>query len=330
MADEHNNFDEKNDQGRPEFHDHFLDGNEVIEEAIAKYYENNCQETFSGILDALRNRMHEDGHFMIPVETMPDGSFALRSITLDDGKQWQVAFTSPAEYEKGEQSDIISHFISAMFNGCLTSKSPGIVINPWGQGFAMTRELMDILIKADGGVEYSVPDEDITPELLEDGSFLTRVVEICNRNGTQLNMIKLLRYLRDSWVWVPGNAIFSMQDKKNIDEIVLTAQENDALDSMVGKNFTTNDPVRFVPDILQNGDDYYFPIFTTVDAMGEYGEQFSKVQKHIFECLSMAENNEKDVKGIVINAFSTPVTFSMDMLDILKDMDSNFPTESDS
>ena len=116
MADEHNNFDKKNDQGSPEFHDHFLDGNEVIEEAIAKYYENNCQETFFGILDALRNRMHEDGHFMIPVETMPDGSFALRSITLDDGKQWQVAFTSPAEYEKGEQSDIISHFISAMFN----------------------------------------------------------------------------------------------------------------------------------------------------------------------------------------------------------------------
>lgn len=328
MADKRNNLDERTDQGT-EFHDPFLDGNEVIEEAIAKYHENNCQETVFGILYALRNRMHEDGHLMIPVKSSPDGSFMLRSITMGDGKQWQVAFTSPAEFEKGEQSDIISNFISAAFKGCLSTKSPGIVINPWGQGFAMTRELMDILFKVDGDVEYSVPDEDITPELLEDGSFLTRVTEIRNRNWTQLNMIKLLKYLRDSWVWIPCNAIFSTQDKENIDKMVLTAQENDALDSMVGMNFTTNDPVRLVPDILKNGDNYYFPIFTTADAMGEYGEQFSKVQKHIFECLSLAENNEKNVEGIVINAFSTPVALSMEMLDILKDMDSNLPEGTD-
>ena len=53
-------------------------------------------------------------------------------------------------------------------------------------------------------------DDPITPELLEDGTFLKRATEICNRNRTQLNLIKLARILRDSWVWVPCTAIFRL------------------------------------------------------------------------------------------------------------------------
>ncbi|MCT7700154.1 MAG: hypothetical protein N5829_00700, partial [Lactobacillus iners] len=37
-----------------------------------------------------------------------------------------------------------------------------------------------------------------------------------------------------------------------------------------------------------------------------YGNGFSKVQKHFLEALVLAKNNEKDLAGIVINAFSEP------------------------
>ena len=61
-----------------------------------------------------------------------------------------------------------------------------------------------------------------------------------------------------------------------------------------------------VPDILQNGDNYFFPVFTSEEEMGEYGEQFSKIPGHFLRALNMARNNEKDVKGTVINVFTEP------------------------
>jgi hypothetical protein len=35
--------------------------------------------------------------------------------------------------------------------------APGFIINPWGQSFMLTTELADMILKADGGVEYHVP-----------------------------------------------------------------------------------------------------------------------------------------------------------------------------
>ena len=81
-------------------------------------------------------------------------------------------------------------------------------------------------------VEYTVPDETITAELLKDGTFLKRAIEICNRNRTQLNMLKLLKILRDSWVWIPCNAIMSDADYAAMEKLVMDAKDN--LDSLVG------------------------------------------------------------------------------------------------
>ncbi len=52
-----------------------------------------------------------------------------------------------------------------------------------------------------------MPDVPITAELLEDGSFLKRAIEICSRNRTSLNLLQLARILRDSTVWIPCTAI---------------------------------------------------------------------------------------------------------------------------
>ena len=192
----------------------------------------------------------------------------------------------------------------------------------------LSREMIESIFRADGDIEYSVPDVPITEDLLADGSFLKKAVEICNRNRTQLNLIKLARILRDSWTWVPCNAIMSDADYAEMEKLVMDAQAQGDLDLLVGKELHNQDNIRMVPDILQNGDDFFFPVFTTAEEMGEYGEQFSKIQRHFLEAASLARNNEKNVAGIVINAFTEPFVVPREMFDVISGMNSSFETDS--
>ena len=51
-----------------EVKDPFLEGNEIIEEAIATFHKDQTRENLIAVLEAIRTRMHADGHFVIPVE----------------------------------------------------------------------------------------------------------------------------------------------------------------------------------------------------------------------------------------------------------------------
>ena len=311
-------------KAEPDFHDMFLDGNERIEEAISAYHAEAGKENLIAVLEAIRTRMHEDGHFMIPVIASDNGrEFAFRTVQTKDGKKWLAAFTSPAEHKKGEPSQIVSNFIDAMLKACLDSDSSGFIINPWGQSFMLTTELIRMLLKADGDTEYSVPDDEITEKLLEGGAYLKKAISICSRNRTNLNMLKLMKILRDSWVWIPCSAIMSSADYAAIEKMVKDAQESGGLDSLVGTTFSNLNAVRMVPDILQNGDDFFFPVFTSAEEMGGYGKRFSKIGKHFLEAVILARNNEKSVKGIVINAFSEPFVIPRELFSMIESMKSS-------
>ena len=95
-----------------------------------------------------------------------------------------------------------------------------------------------------------------------DKPLLKQVVSICNRNRTRLNILRVFKLLRDSNVWIPCSAILSDADYEAWSKVVLEAAEKDDLDSLIGHEFVSQDETRFVPDILQNGDDYFFPIFS--------------------------------------------------------------------
>ncbi len=317
-------FTERRESAETAFQDPFLEGNDLIEKAISSYHTETTKNNLDAILDTIRTRMHQDGHFIIPVtKSEGDKKLSFCTIRTEYDEEWLVAFTSTAEHAKGEPSQTISNFIDIMLKNCKKLGLFGIIINPWGQNFKLTADLIDSILDADGGVEYSVPDDPITPELLEDGSFLKRAIEICNRNRTQLNLIKLFRILRDSWVWIPCNAIFSDADKDAMDKAVAEAIDKNDLNSLVGHTFTSHDSVRMVPDILQNGDEFFFPVFATDEDMGEYGNHFSKIQKHFLEAANLARNNDKNVKGIVINAFSEPFVVPCDLFDLIAGMPSS-------
>ena len=92
---------------------------------------------------------------------------------------------------------------------------------------------------------------------------------------------------------------------------------------MIGHRFVSEDNVRMIPDILQNGDDFYFPVFTSEEEMGEYGEQFSTLAQPFLDAMNLARNNEKKVRGIVINAFSEPFEIPVELFDLIARMESS-------
>ena len=156
----------------------FLEGNEIITEAIEKYYSDN--KNLDLVLDVIRQRMHEDGELIFPIITKEDDEslIAFRILKASDGKIWHAAFTSQAEYEKGTPSRTMSNFIYSIMKDSLGTEAAGIVINPWGKSFRLTNEMMEKIFKADEGMEYNIPNDPITAELLEDGSFLKKAIEI--------------------------------------------------------------------------------------------------------------------------------------------------------
>ena len=69
------------------------------------------------------------------------------SLCPNDGKLWLAVFTSQAEYEKGQEASVISYFIDAFLEFCADMQEEGIVINPWGQSFLLTKDLINLLLQ---------------------------------------------------------------------------------------------------------------------------------------------------------------------------------------
>ena len=81
------------------FHDHTLDGNVVIEQAIEAHRADSTTENLAEILAAIHNRMLADGHVLVPVLADEDERcFHFRTMTIEDGSEWMVLFTSMAAY----------------------------------------------------------------------------------------------------------------------------------------------------------------------------------------------------------------------------------------
>ncbi|MDE6426820.1 MAG: SseB family protein [Ruminococcus sp.] len=164
------------------------------------------------------------------------------------------------------------------------------------------------------------PSRKLTAEDLEDGTLLKEAVSIFNKERTEEHFIDILEFLRDSYVWIPCNAVLSDVDMAEFEKVLKESGDN--LSSIVGKTFSNKENIRMIPDILQNGEQFFFPIFSSAEEMGEYGEHFSKVQKHILEVIPIARNNDKKVAGIVLNAFTEPFVLDAEIFDIVENMKS--------
>ena len=78
----------------------------------------------------------------------------------------------------------------------------------------------------------------------------------------------MLSILRDSTVWVPCNAIMSGADEEKLLKMLEDAEGDP--DALTGNTFTNDDYIRLVPDILQRGDEFFFPVFSSEEEMGKF------------------------------------------------------------
>ena len=121
------------------------------------------------------------------------------------------------------------------------------------------------------------PSAQITEEDLADGKMLEQTVSKFNSNRNNDTFIDVIEILRDSIVYVPYNAVLSDRDQERFEEIINKAGEN--LDELVGLEFVAEDETRLIPDILEKSGNYFFPIFSTEEVMGEYGANFQKYHR---------------------------------------------------
>ena len=202
----------------------------------------------------------------------------------------------------------------------LEMEAAGFILNPWGESFMLSKEMIQSIFQADGDVEYTVPEEPLTKELLADGTYLKRAVAIVLRNRTEMNMLRLMKILHESDVWVPCRAVFSDADYAEMEKIAMDLVDAAKQDKDDGEDpvYTTQDNVRLIPDILQNGEEFFFPVFTSPKEMGEYGEPFSQISAAFLSAVNLARNNERNVRGIVINAFTEPFLIERELFELIE------------
>ena len=169
------------------------------------------------------------------------------------------------------------------------------------------------------------PGRLLKPEDLADGSMLREAIRAFHAEGTKEAFFEILETLRDSWLWVPCNAVLSEADQKAFAEMMDKAGGDPA--ALVGMEMKNQEKIRLVPDILQNGENFFFPAFITQEDMGQYGQYFSKVQKHFLEVIALARNNEKQLSGIVINAFTEPWILDRELFDLVANLKSRLVQE---
>ena len=147
---------------------------------------------------------------------------------------------------------------------------------------------------------------------LEGGILLKEAIAAFARERNQANLLEVLELLRDSTVIIPCNAVFSQDDQNNIEKIIEEADDDP--ESLTGKTIVNKDQIRLVPDILENEGNYYFPVFSDSEVMGEYGEHFSHVEAPFLSAITLARNADKKLSGIVVNAFSEAFILDDDLI----------------
>lgn len=210
--------------------------------------------------------------------------------------------------------------------GLMNNQIIGTLLNEPEQNFSYhVGEKIAFFIHKDenGGIALCSnmnPSQKITAEDLKDGTMLESSIYNFNREKNQDHFLDILEILRDSYVWVPGVFIMSDTDESRMKDLI--EQSETEPQSIVGNTFKTQDQCKFKPDILKYDEDLFFPVFSNPEAMGEYGNQMSKIQQHFLDVITLAANHEQNLSGIVINAFSEPFVLDKDLWDIVKNMKS--------
>lgn len=149
--------------------DDSLNTNKMIEKAINQYYVHNDKDGMILFMDSMLNAMKQNGNFVVPyITTQPflsehqikkinigdtftlNHDVKLKMETVKDvkGNEWLGVFTSSHEMHKGSSGNVMmDQPIFTVLELVLDWKEVnGIVINPFGKYFQLTKDMIAILI----------------------------------------------------------------------------------------------------------------------------------------------------------------------------------------
>ncbi len=141
---------------------------------------------------------------------------------------------------------------------------------------------------------------------------IPRVIAAYKSNRTVENVLGVLDILGVSKVWIPGTAVTGQSDQEQREGLLEWAEGDP--ETLIGEKFTSKEEVRFIPDILESKEGNFFPVFSSCEEMGEYGARFSKIEKPFTEAVEMSKHSEKELVGIVVNAFTDAMIFPWEAL----------------
>ncbi len=156
-------------------------------------------------------------------------------------------------------------------------------------------------------------------------TLIKKAIERFYADQTTDNLMRIMAVLEDSMIWIPCTVRMGESDQKQLEEMLEGAGED--ADALKGEIFTSNEEIHLVPDILQNGREYFFPVFSSKAEMGDYGTGMSSIQETFVKAISLARNNTKyEIAGIVVNAYSRSFVLKWDLLDLIeKDAEQMIP-----
>lgn len=148
------------------------------------------------------------------------------------------------------------------------------------------------------------------PKTLEYGNILLYLKHNFFKKEDEDSLFAVLSCLRDSHVIVPMNATISKEDEEMF------------LASKVGDILSSHNDIRLKPDILQNGDKFYFPMFSNIEQIPEdYGSCFSTVNLSVLQYIEMAKTYEK-TSGLVLDPFTEPLIIEYELADLITKLES--------
>lgn len=133
-----------------------LDGNERIEVAIAEYYLFDTDENSMIILQTILDRILENGSLIFPAEPVDiidengkrrEDAYEIKTVCWFDVEKAVACFTCFGEVRKGPETEVKLFYIEKVLESiCESEEMEGLVINPWGKGFYIPKNMLQLIL----------------------------------------------------------------------------------------------------------------------------------------------------------------------------------------
>ena len=154
----------------------------------------------------------------------------------------------------------------------------------------------------------------IDPKTLEGGKVLRYLVNRA-RDRVPRHYMDALNCLRDSQVVVP--CVVRMSD--DAVQAFCNAKAGDVI--------SPDESLRFVPDIIKCGEEFYLPVFSNHEQMSEeYRKGCSTITMDFLETMAIASARE-ELSGIVLDVFTVPLYLTKDLFDFARSLPSRLDPE---